>query len=80
MTINTGAATAANWMAMVAHSIVGLGLVALGAYAVALCNECIAVWVVTVTANHASLRHFALHERAVDINFIADLSVVPVQW
>ena len=80
MTIYAGASTATHRMTMVALGIIGLGLVALSAYAASFCNECIAVWVVTVTANHTRLRHFALHERAIDINFIANLSVVPVQW
>lgn len=80
MAINTGTATAANSVAMMGARVVGLRFVALGAHAIAFCNEFIAVRVVTVATDNARLRHFALHKRAVYIDLIANLSVMPIEW
>ena len=64
---------------MVGNRIIGLGFVALGADAIALGNELIAVWGVAVATYDARLCHFALHERAVYVDLVANLAVVPVQ-
>ena len=54
-------------------------LVAAGAQRVALRSEIRAVPVVAIAANHARRVHFALQERAIDVNLILDLAVVEVQ-
>ena len=61
MTINAGA-SAADRVAMVGNSVIGFGLVALGAYAIPLSDELITVRVMTVATNNARLGHFTLHE------------------
>ena len=60
--IYAGTAAATGRVTMVGNRIVGLGFVALGADAIALCNELIAMWVVAVATYDARLRHFALHK------------------
>ena len=62
MAIHAGAAAATDRVTMVSNRIVGLGFMTLGADAIALGNELIAVWVVAVTADDARLCHFALHK------------------
>ena len=79
MAIDTGTATTAQSVAMMGTRVVGLWFVALGAHAIALGNEFIAVRVVTVTTDNAHPRHFALHKRAVYIDLIANLAIMPVQ-
>ena len=59
--------------------IVALGLMALSAHAISLGDQGIAVRLMAITANHSRSGHLALHEGAVDINFISNLSVVPVK-
>ena len=60
-------------------SVVGSGLVALGTYAIALGAQFQAVWLVTVTAHHARLVHFALDERAINIILVQNLAIVVVK-
>ena len=62
MAIHAGTAAATGRVTMVGNHIVGLGFVALGAGAIALGNELIAMWVMAVTADDARLCHFALHK------------------
>ena len=38
-----------------------------------------AVWLMTVTAGHPGVMHLALYERAVDVDFVLDLTVGVVQ-
>ena len=51
----------------------------LGAHAVALCNQLVAVRVMAIGAGHPSLMHLALNERAVNIDLLADLPIGPVK-
>ena len=62
MAIHAGTAAATDRVPMMGNRIVGLGFVALGTDAIALCNELIAMWVVAVATYDARLRHFALHK------------------
>ena len=64
---------------MVGNRIVGLGFVTLGADTITLGNELIAMWVMAVATDDTRLCHFALHERAVYVDLVANLPVVPVQ-
>ena len=52
---------------------------ALGADGVSLGNQLIAVGVVAVAAYHARLRHLALHEGSIDVDFIKNLPIVPIE-
>ena len=60
--VNASAAAATDRVTMMGNRIVGLGFVALGADAIALCDELIAMWVVAVATYDARLCHFALHK------------------
>jgi hypothetical protein len=51
---------------------------ALAAYGITLGNELIAMGVVAVGANDASLVHFTLDEGTIDIDFIANLAIWPI--
>ena len=62
MTIHAGTAAATDRVTMMGNRIVGFGFVALGADAIALGNELIAMWVMAVTAYNPCLCHFALHK------------------
>ena len=66
-------------MAVMHRCVVSLGFVALGADGVAFGNQLIAVGIVAVAAYHACLRHFALHEGAIDVDLIENLPVVPLE-
>ena len=62
MAIHAGTAAATDRVTVMGNRIVGLGFVALGTDAIALCNELIAMWVVAVATYDARLCHFALHK------------------
>ena len=64
---------------MMRRGIIRFRLVALCADRVTLGNQCIAVRVVTVAAHDPGLGHFALHERPINVDFVANLPVVPVK-
>ena len=66
-------------MPVVSGIVVGAGHVALGANPVALDHQLVAVGVVAVGADHTRLMHFALNKRAVDVDFVANLPVGPVE-
>jgi hypothetical protein len=53
--------------------------VALAAHGITLGNELITMGVVAVGANDTSLVHFTLDKRAIDIDFIANLAIWPIQ-
>jgi len=62
MAIHAGTAAATDRVTMMGNHVIGLGFVALGTDAIALCNELIAMWVVAVATDNARLCHFALHK------------------
>jgi hypothetical protein len=53
--------------------------VALSTYGVTLGDELITMGVVAVGANDTRLMHFTLDEGAIDIDFIANLAIRPIQ-
>ena len=53
--------------------------VALAAHGITLGNELITMGVVAVGANDASLVHFTLDKRAINIDFVANLAIWPIQ-
>ena len=77
--VHTGAAGRRNLMSVVCGVIVSAGQMTLGAHAVALCNQLVAVRVMAIGAGHPSLMHLALNERAVNIDLLADLPIGPVK-
>ena len=60
--VHAGAAAATHRVTMMGNHVIGLGFVALRANGIAIGNQLIAMWVMTVTADNPRLRHFALHK------------------
>ena len=77
--VNTGGTRTGGRVPVVTGLVVSLWLMALGAYAITLGDQGIAVWFVAITANHSRSRHLALHKGAININLISNLPVVPVK-
>ena len=79
MALDTLGAGTGDLVSVVGGVVIGAGQVALATDAVALGDQLVAVRVVAVGADHTRLVHLALDEGAVDIDFIPNLSVGPVQ-
>ena len=62
MAVHAGATGRRNLMSVVCGFIVSTGQMTLGAYAIALDNQLVAVRVMTIGAGHSGLMHLALNE------------------
>jgi hypothetical protein len=79
MTSDAGSASTLSGVPVVRGRVVLRSRVALATHGIILGNEFIAMGVVAVAANDASLMHFTLDEGAIDIDFIANLAIWPIQ-
>ena len=79
MASDTGSACTLNGVSMVRGGVVLRSRVALATHGISLGNELITMGVVAVGANDTSLVHFTLDEGAIDIDFIANLAIWPIQ-
>ena len=64
---------------MVLLGVVIVGFVALGTDAVFLGAQLLAVRFVAIAADHSGSVHFALYERAINVDFVQNLPVVIVK-
>ena len=76
---NTLGTRTACGVSMMLRHIVGRRHMALSAEAITLGDWSIAVWIVAIAAHHPSLMHFALYKRSVNVHFIANLTIRPIQ-
>ena len=64
---------------MVSRSVIAIGNMAANAKRIAFGQRLHRVWLVTVSAAHAFMVHFALQERSVDIDLFLYLAVVVIE-
>ena len=64
---------------MVLLGVVIVGFVALGTDAVFLGAQLLAVGLVAIATDHSGGMHFALYERAINVDFVQNLTVVIVK-
>jgi len=75
MAIHTLRSVRPGLMVMMSRGIEAAGFVALGTERIALCYQLAGMGVVTITAGHAFLLHFALQKRTHDKNFVVNLAI-----
>jgi len=79
MASDTGSASTLSRVSVVRGGVVLRSCVALATHGITLGNELITMGVVAVGANDTGLMHLALDEGAIDIDFIANLAIWPIQ-
>jgi len=79
MAPDTGSASTLSGVSVVRGGVVLRRCMTLPTHGITLGNELITMGIVAVGADHASLMHFTLDKGAIDIDFIANLAIWPIQ-
>ena len=79
MARDTGSAGTLSEVSVMGGGVVLRSRMALPTHGITLSYQLITMGVVTVAADHAGLVHFALDKRTIDVDFIANLAIWPIQ-